>query len=88
MRGMRGSEVLSHGCNSRFSLGMTDRKASAAADPSLLHPTDEDLSAGTPFAQDDKQILGVVVSHPSRKNKGAARMGHPDWANYWAVEDR
>ena len=31
---------------SRFPAGMTDRKATAKADPSLLHPTDDDLSVG------------------------------------------
>jgi hypothetical protein len=47
------------------------------------HPSDEDLSLGTPNSGAPSLVAGVkngwfglVLSHPWRKNKGAPRMGH------------
>jgi hypothetical protein len=40
-----------------------------------LHPTGEDLSVGAP----GPGAPGFMLAHPNRKNKDAARVGHPVW---------
>ncbi len=42
---------------SRFSAGMTERRAETKA----------------------KDLMGILPSHPSDKDKDVARVGHPDW---------
>jgi putative SOS response-associated peptidase YedK len=47
-----------------------------------VHPTDQDLSVGTPVVGHPGSGLGwgTQLSHPSDKNKSVARVGHPESA--------
>jgi hypothetical protein len=50
----------------------------------LVLPNFKGLGSGAfctnPFLEKRVAGLGFVVSHPSRKNKDAARVGHPGWS--------
>jgi hypothetical protein len=62
-------------------------KARTTAGPSTDHPSDEDLSPGTPMRSAKSALLrssgrqgtggGFAGSHPKRKDKDALRVGHP-----------